>query len=156
MQAMDKEILQRYKDGKFSPLEIEIACASAFAHYPRQGAEWYEKLFAAQSKPMALYVSTDEHNDWPEKAEESLNRPIVDVRPPTMELSAGAESLDIAVLHYADWLMSVTRDEDIIIIGYGVPRAILTRLVPILEKKERRCAELVVRNDKEFICFRRF
>lgn len=153
---MDKDILQQYKEGKFSPLEIEIACANAFANYPRQEAEWYQKLFAVQSKPIAIYVSTDEHNDWPEKAEETLNRPVIDVKPPTMELSAGAMSLDLAVLHYADWLTSITREEDLIVIGYGVPRAILTRLVPILERKERKCSEIVARNGKEFICFRRF
>ena len=151
---MNKEILQQFKEGKFSPLEIEVACATAFANYPRQEAEWYQKLFAAQSKPIALYISTDEHNDWPEKAEECLKRPVVDVKPPTMELSASARALDIAVLHYANWLTSVTRAEDLVIIGYGVPRAILTRLVPLLEKEERKCDELVIRNSKEFICFR--
>lgn len=152
---MDKEIRQKYQEGKFSPLEIEIACANAFTFYRRQDADWYEALFAAQSKPMALYVSTDEHNDWPEKAEETLNRTVIDVKPPTMNLAAGAKSLDIAILSYADWLSSVTRQDDLIVLGYGIPRAILTRLVPVLEQKNRKCAELVAKNGSEFICFRR-
>lgn len=152
---MDKEILQQYKEGKFSPLEIEVACANAFSSNPRQPAEWYGKLFEAQKAAICLYISSDTHDDWPQKAEECLNKTVIDLHPPVMNLSASAKSLDMAMLYYADWLASITRPEDLIVLGWGIPRAIATRLVPQLEDRDRKCAELVVSNSKDFVCFRR-
>lgn len=151
---MNKEILQQFKEGKFSPLEIEVAKAIAFPCYPRQNAEWYSDLFGMQNKNsvIVLNVSNAESIAWCDEANREVGAPVLDVIPPSVSCEADAKSLDIATINYANWLEQVTRPDDWIIIG-NMARALMVRLVPLLQSKGRKCMELV-QDGKVFVSFR--
>lgn len=151
---MNKEILQQFKEGKFSPLEIEVAKAVAFPSYPRQSSAWYSDLFGLQNKNavIALNISNAESIAWCDEANKEVGAPVLDVLPPSVSYEADAKSLDIATINYANWIEQVTRPEDWIIIG-NMARALMVRLVPLLQSKDRKCMELV-QDGKVFISFR--
>lgn len=151
---MNKEILQQYREGKFSPLEIEVAKAVAFPSYPRHSAEWYSDLFGLQNKNsvIALNISNAESIAWCDEANKTLGAPVLDVLPPSISFDADAKSIDVATINYADWVEQVTRPEDCVIIG-NMARALMVRLVPLLQSKGRKCMELV-QDGKVFVSFR--
>lgn len=149
---MNKETIKNYKEGKFSPLQIEMAKANAFNTHPTQDNVWFDILCRAQ-KSERVIINLTAGDVWPNGAAEAIKGRIIDMIPPKVAAQADETNLDIASLAYADWLMQVARPQDIIVVGRDVSRALCSRILPILEENSRSCAELVRIGDN-FYSFR--
>lgn len=150
---MNKETIKNYKEGKFSPLQVEMAKANSFNSYPMQDNVWFNTLCRARAKSDRVIIDLTAGDVWPSGAAEAIKGTIIDMIPPKIAPEADEKDLDIACLSYVDWIMQVARPQDIIIIGRDVPRALCSRILPILEENSRSCAELVRVGDN-FYSFR--
>jgi hypothetical protein len=151
---MNKETIKNYKEGKFSPLQIEMAKANSFNAYPTQDYIWFDALCRAQAKSERVIINLTAGDVWPSGASESIKGTIIDMAPPKVAVEADEKNLDIACLAYVDWIMQVARPQDIIVIGRDVSRALCSRILPILEENSRKCFELL-RLGENFFSFRR-
>lgn len=150
---MNKETIKSYKEGKFSPLQIEMAKANSFNFYPTQDHVWFNILCRAQAKSERVIINLTAGDVWPSGATEAIKGTIVDMAPPKVAAEADGKNLDIACLSYVDWIMQVARPQDIIVVGRDVSRALCSRILPILEENSRKCFELV-RIGESFYSFR--
>lgn len=147
---MNKEIINKYKDGKFSPLDIEMAKAKAFCTRPTQDYIWFNEFCKAQAKAERVILNLSASTAWPNGAAEAIKGTVIDMTPPKIAPEADASDVDLAALSYADWLLQVTRPQDIIVIGRDVSRALCARILPILENNSRKCVELVTIGENFF------
>lgn len=151
---MNKEITKSYKEGKYSPLQIEMAKANSFNFYPTQDHAWFNMLCRAQAKSERVIINLTAGDVWPSGAAEVIKGTVIDMIPPKVAPEASEKELDVACLSYADWIMQVARPQDIIVVGRDVSRALCSRILPILEENSRKCVELVKIGDS-FFSFRR-